>query len=494
MNQLTNASLTRIARRAMIENGFAPEEPQKVIEAAESLETKPPDLTASSSVRDLRALLWSSIDNESSRDLDQVEYAEELENGDIRLLVGIADVDALVPKDSVIDAFAYKNTISVYAANHVFPMLPEQLSADLTSLRAGSDRLAVVVEMIVRADGDVRTSNVYRALVRNRAKLSYAEIGAWLDENLPTPESVAEVEGLDAQIRLQQKTAAHLYQLRRRNGALEFETIEAAPVVLDDMISDLKTQRRNNSAREIIENFMIAVNVEMAEFLESRHSLSLRRVVKTPARWNRIVEIAASFGEHLPQNPDSVALAEFLERRRKADAVHFPDLSLSIIKLLGAGEYVVQAPDATDDSSSDGHFGLAVQDYAHSTAPNRRYADLIVQRLVKATLEKRRAPYSAEELTKIAAHCNERESRARKVERQIRKIIAASVMSSRVGETFDAIVTGITPSGTFARTLRPPVDGRIVLGEEHLQVGEKVRVKLIDTDAEKGFIDFACLH
>jgi exoribonuclease-2 len=337
----------------------------------------------------------------------------------------------------------------------------------------------------------VQTSDVYRAIVRNRAKLSYEEIGRWLDENSETPQTVARVANLEAQIRLQQETAARLYELRKKNGALEFETIVSAPVVENGAITDLKGEPRENAARKIIENFMIAANVEMAQFLESRHSLSLRRVVKTPARWNRIVEIAASLGERLPETPDSIALAEFLERRRKADAVHFPDLSLSVIKLLGAGEYVVQTPDAPDDSSG-GHFGLAVQDYAHSTAPNRRYADLIVQRLVKATLENKPSPYAFEELTEIAAHCNERESAARKVERRIRKTVAASVMASRVGEIFDAIVTGINASGTFARTLRPPVDGRIVAGEEGLEVGEKVRVKLIDTDAEKGFIDFAC--
>jgi exoribonuclease-2 len=293
---------------------------------------------------------------------------------------------------------------------------------------------------------------------------------------------------LEAQIRLQLETAKRLYKLRKRNGALEFETIEAAPVVAGGAIAGLKTERRSNSARRIIENFMIATNVETAEFLEKRNFLSLRRVVKIPARWNRIVEIAASFGEHLPENPDSVALAEFLERRRIADAIHFPDLSLSVIKLLGAGEYVVQKP----DEDAGGHFGLAVQDYAHSTAPNRRYADLIVQRLLKAAISGKSAPYTWEELTDIAARCNERESRARKVERQIRKTIAASVMASRLGEIFDAIVTGVNRSGTFARTLRPPVDGRIVAGEEGLQVGDKVRVKLIDTNAEKGFIDFAC--
>ena len=491
MNKLTTVELTAIARRILIENNFVPDVPRAMKEAVVSLIPQTANLSAGSSIRDLRLLLWSSIDNASSRDLDQIEYAEKLPNGDIKLLIGIADVDALVPKDSIIDRFAYKNTISVYAAYQVFPMLPEQLSTDLTSLRQDVDRFAVVVEMIVPADGDVQTSDVYRALVCNRAKLSYEEIGAWLDTNSAMPELVEKVEGMDAQIQLQQETAVRLYDLRRKNGALEFETIEPVPVVQNDSIIGLAAESQDNSARKIIENFMIAANVEMAEFLQNCHSLSLRRVVKTPARWNRIVEIAADYGEHLPQTPDSVALAEFLERRSQSDALHFPDLSLSIIKLLGAGEYVVQEPGALE---SDGHFGLAVQDYAHSTAPNRRYADLVLQRLVKAALDRQDSPYTSEELNEIAAHCNERESAARKVERQIRKTIAAGVMSSRIGEIFDAIVTGITPSGTFARTISPPVDGRIVMGEEGLQVGEKVRVKLISTDAEKGFIDFACRH
>jgi len=491
MKPLTNAQLNAAARRLMIENNFAPDAPSEIIGDAKSLEQTTVDLSLNSSVRDLRALLWSSIDNASSRDLDQIEYAEKLPNGDIKLLVGIADVDEFVPKDSPVDRFAYKNTVSIYAGHHVFPMLPEELSTDLTSLREGVDRLAVIVEMIVRADGDVQRSDVYRARVHNYAKLSYEEIGRWLDENLETPETVAQVENLDAQIRLQSEAAGRLYELRKKNGALEFETIESAPVVENGTITDLKGEPRQNAAREIIENFMIATNVETAEFLENRRSPSLRRVVKTPARWNRIVEVARSFGDNLPDVPDSVALSEFLKRRRAADAVHFPDLSLSIIKLLGAGEYVVEEPDAAE---TNGHFGLAVQDYAHSTAPNRRYADLIVQRLVKATLENKPSPYSSEELTLIAAHCNERESAARKVERKIRKTVAASVMATRIGEIFDAIVTGINASGTFARTLRPPVDGRIVAGEDGLQIGEKVRVKLIDTDAEKGFIDFACRH
>lgn len=488
MNRMTNAELAERARRILIENDFAPDFPPAAADAA----TKSLDANQSNEaddVRDLRALLWSSIDNKSSLDLDQIEYAERLPNDDIKLLVGIADVDHFAPKGSLIDEFAYKNTVSIYAAHQVFPMLPEQLSTDLTSLREGVDRLAVVMEMIVRADGDVQTSDVYRATVRNRAKLNYEETGAWLDDGAPMPKKIENTDRLKAQILLQQEAAKRLYELRKKKGALEFETIESSPVVENGAITKIKSERRNNGAREIIENFMIAANVETAEFLESRHSLSLRRVVKTPARWSRIVEIAKTFNIGLPEVPDSIALAEFLKNRQIADPVHFPDLSLSIIKLLGAGEYVVEEPNAAD---SGGHFGLAVQDYAHSTAPNRRYADLIVQRLVKAALARKPSPYSFEELQTIAAHCNERESAARKVERHIRKSVAASVMSSRVGEIFDAIVTGINKNGIFARTITPPVDGRIVAGEEGLEIGEKVRVRLIDTDAEKGFIDFAC--
>ena len=489
MNRLTDIELTDIARRVMIENGFEPTMPTDLIDAADSFKAAA-NAPENAGVRDLRRLLWSSIDNETSLDLDQLEYAEKLANGDIKLRIAIADVDAFVEKDSPADRFAAQNTVSVYAASHVFPMLPETLSTDLTSMNEGFDRFAVVIEMIVRADGDVRTSDVYRALVHNYAKLSYEEIGEWIDENAPAPETFAQIEGLEAQINLQLETAKRLYRLRKRNGALEFETIESKPVSTNGAITDLKGERRENSARRIIENFMIAANVETAEFLEKRNFLSLRRVVKIPARWNRIREIAESFGENLPENPDTNALADFLERRREADAVHFPDLSLSIIKLLGAGEYAVQKP----FEDAGGHFGLAVQDYAHSTAPNRRYADLIVQRLLKAAISGKDSPYTFEELDEIAARCNERESRARKIERQIRKTIAARVMATRIGEIFDAIVTGVNKSGTFARTLRPPVDGRIVAGENGLQVGDKVRVKLIDTDAEKGFIDFACRH
>lgn len=486
MRLLTVSELDALARKTLIANNFAAEFPPEIADRAKSLDEKETIASAGSAVRDLRPLLWSSIDDAASLDLDQVEFAEKLPNGDIRLLVGIADVDAFVPKDSLIDRFAQKNTVSIYTASRVFPLLPEQLSTDLTSLRESVERLAVVVELIVSESGDVRTSDVFRAVLINRAKLSYEEIGAWLGGETGVPDSVSRIVDLERQIRLQSETAQRLHAFRKRKGALEFETIEAKPEIADGAIKDISVEKRNR-ARDIIENFMIAANVKTAEFLENRNVPSLRRVVKTPQRWNRIVAVAKTFGENLPETPDSLRLAEFLAQRKSIDPNHYPDVSLSIIKLLGAGEYVVQAAGA----DAGGHFGLAVPDYTHSTAPNRRYADLIVQRLLKATLAGQAAPYSFEELTTLAARCNERESAARKVERQLSKTVAASVMAARVGEEFDAMVTGINERGTFARILNPPVDGRIVENEQNLQIGDEIRVRLIATDVELGFIDFA---
>ncbi|HEY0426311.1 MAG TPA: RNB domain-containing ribonuclease [Pyrinomonadaceae bacterium] len=486
MNQLTTTELETLFQKALTANDFRTELSAEVVNEAKEADETRIFSTLAPAVRDLRTLLWSSIDNRTSRDLDQVEYAELLPNGDIRLRVAIADVDAFAPKNSAIDAFAAQNTTSIYAGETVFPMLPAELSNNLTSLLENFDRLAVVTEMIVCEDGNIESTDVYRAVVHNYAKLSYEEIGAWLEDKAELPEAAAKVENLQEQLRLQQKAAMRLQHLRTQKGALEFETIEAAPVISGGVITGIEVVR-SNAARKIIENFMIAANVEMAEFLERSGVTSLRRVVKTPERWNRIVEIAASFGENLPDTPDSKALADFLARQKAKDSIHYPDLSLSVIKLIGSGDYTVQIP----NEAADGHFGLAVHDYTHSTAPNRRYSDLIVQRLVKATLENKPSPYSLEELEAIAEHCNERESAARKVERQMRKTIAASVMATHIGEEFEAIVTGKTHGGTFARIIEPPVDGRIVEGEERLQVGEKVRVRLLATNAENGFIDFA---
>lgn len=476
--------LAAIAHRAMVDNGFVPDIPRSVLDELRSLQTKPGALD--SSMRDLRSLVWSSIDDRKSRDLDQVEYAEKLDNDDIRVLVGIADVDASVRKGSAIDEHAAANCTSVYTGVKMFPMLPEELSTDQTSLIDGADRSSVVTEMIVAADGTVKSTDVFRALLHNYAKLSYEAVGAWLDGEGPIPPEIERVPGMEAQIRLQFEAAEHLRQMRKEHGALELETIQASPVVDNTgKVIDLSVTERN-SARDLIENFMIAANVAMAQFLEAKGVFSLRRVVRTPERWPRIVEIAESLGEKLPAEPDSRALADFMTRRKAVDPAHFPDLSLSIVKLLGPGEYTVQKPGV----ASEGHFGLAVHDYTHSTAPNRRYADLITQRLVKAALAKAPAPYTEAELTAIAERCTEREDAARKVERKMRKVAAAILMRDRIGELFDAIVTGVTPKGIFARVLRPPVDGLVVRGEQGLRVGDKVRVKLLSADPERGFIDF----
>ncbi|HTK25858.1 MAG TPA: RNB domain-containing ribonuclease [Pyrinomonadaceae bacterium] len=486
-DQINEAKLDERARQAMRDNGFVAVFPQEVLDQVKALKENRQTQT-NGSIQDLRNLLWSSIDNESSRDLDQIEYAEQLDNGDMRILVGIADVDALVPKDSPIDKFAAQNTVTVYTESEIFAMLPEDLSTGLTSLNENQDRLAIIVELVVKENGDVPGNNVYRGLVRNHAKLAYESVGAWLDENAPMPEKIANSPDLKAQILLQQKAADRLHEFRKAKGALEFESIESSAVVVNGQIRDIKSVEPN-SARKIIENFMVAANVEMAEFLDNHNSLSLRRVVKTPERWDRIREVAADLGEDLPEQPDAQALAGFLDKRRAADPEHFPDLSLSIVKLIGAGEYVVQRP----GEDGDGHFGLGVRDYAHSTAPNRRYPDIVVQRLVKAAIDGETAPYSEDELNAIAEQCNEQERAARKVERKMRKIVAATVMQNRVGQDFDAIVTGKTASGTFARILRPPVDGRIVKGEEDVRVGQKIEVKLLSADPRNGFIDFAAL-
>jgi ribonuclease R len=479
--------LSAIAHQTMIEAGFDPSFPVSVRQEIEAFVATSPSRPADSSVRDLRALLWTSIDDSKSRDLDQVEYAEALPGGDTRLMVGIADVDEFVPKGSAIDQHAAKNCTSVYAGVKTFPMLPEELSTDLTSLNAGEDRLAVVTEMVLAEDGTVRSTDIYRALLKSHAKLSYEAVGAWLDEKAGIPPEVSSVPGLEAQIRLQFESATRLEEFRREHGAIELGTIQATPVV-DELgkVTELAITEQN-SAREIIENFMIAANVAMAQFLESKGGPSLRRVVQTPKYWSRIVEIAAELGESLPATPDSRALADFLARRKKADPILFPDLSLAVVKSLGPGEYTVQLPG--DDG--EGHFGLAVQDYTHSTAPNRRYADLVTQRLVKAALADKALPYSAEELQRVAEQCNLREAGARKVERTMRKVAAALLLQDKIGEQFQAIVTGVTSKGTFARIIRPPVDGRIMRGEGGLRVGEKVRVRLLSTDPGRGFIDFA---
>ncbi len=479
--------LAAIAHRSVVQAGFEPDLNEAVTSEIRTLTASPPPTDPDRSTRDLRQLLWSSIDNRESRDLDQLEFAESQPGGETRLLIAIADVDAYVPKGSAIDRRAGENTVSVYTGVRTFPMLPEELSTDLTSLIPGQDRLTVVTEMLVSSDGEVGSIKIYRAVVRSRAKLSYETVGDWLDGRAEMPPKVAEVPGLEKQIKLQFEIAKRLAELQKQQGALEFGTIQANPVVNDQgKVTELVVVE-DNGARELIASFMIAANVAMATFLEDAGRSSLRRVVRTPKYWSRIVEIAEDLGEKLPSEPNSRALAEFLQRRKSAAPEHFADLSLAVVKSLGPGEYAVER----SGSEGEGHFGLAVQDYTHSTAPNRRYPDLVTQRLVKAALDNKPAPYKDAELHDIAMHCNQRGEAARKVERKMRKVAAAVLLQDRIGQEFNAIVTGATEKGTFARLLSPPVDGRVMRGERGLRVGDKTRVRLVSTDPERGFIDFA---
>lgn len=469
--------MVEIARHVVHDNGFEPDMP-------EGLEHSIPPHDPVDDQVDLRGLPWSSIDNEDSRDLDQIEIAEQLDGGAIRVKVGIADVDALAPKGSPVDRFAYANTTTLYTGVHIFPMLPEALSTDRTSLLDERDRLAVITEFVVLADGslDDKQTKIYPARVRNHAKLVYENIGAWLEGAGEPPRS----ETIAAQVKLHDEVAQRLRKRRIEHGALELETIEARPVTKDGEVVDLVVLHKNR-ARQLVEDLMIAANGATARYLEQRGFSSIRRIVRAPKRWDRIVELAATFGFVLPGTPDSGKLSEFLDSRREADPDRFQDLSLSVVKLIGPGEYALQRADEPDT----GHFGLAVEDYAHSTAPNRRYPDLITQRLLKAACAKRPTPYSDEELIQIAQHCTDRENGARKVERTMRKVAAAIMLSNRIGDEFDAIVTGASDKGVFARLIRPPAEGRVVTHERGLDVGDKIRVRLVDTEPTRGFIDFA---
>jgi len=475
--------LKSIARRAMLERGLLPEfslQARAELDGIRGRATR-----AEQSTRDLQNLIWCSIDNDASRDLDQLTVAEAMPGGTAKILVAIADVDALVKKHSALDAHAQHNTTSVYTAAEIFPMLPEKLSTDLTSLNYESDRLAIVVEMIIAEDGSLQSSDIYGATVRNRAKLAYNSVAGWLDGSGPMPQVIGTVDGLDENLRLQDRVAQKLKALRHVHGALNLETIEARPVFDGDELKDLEAERKNR-AKEIIEDFMIAANGVAARYLASKMFPSLRRVVRTPKRWDRIIELASDHGFTLPQKPDSKALEQFLITAKAADPLRFTDLSLTVIKLMGAGEYVVELP----GGSAAGHFGLAVKDYAHSTAPNRRYPDLITQRLLKAAMEGSSLPYENHELQALATHCTQEEDAAKKVERQVGKSAAAMLLESRIGERFDGIVTGASDKGTWVRLLHPPIEGRLVSGFGGMDVGHRLRVELIHTDVERGYIDF----
>jgi ribonuclease R len=483
MNANDRAILQGIAHQAMLDRGLLPDFSDAAL--AELGRLQVPAAIAGEPVRDLRNLLWASIDNDDSRDLDQLTVAEAGTGDTIKILVAIADVDAVVKKGSALDEHAHHNTTSVYTAAEIFPMLPEKLSTDLTSLNFNEDRLAIVVDMVVRADGSLQDTNIYRAWVRNRAKLAYNSVAAWLEEKADPPEALAAVPGLADNLRTQDWVAQRMKSLRESHGALRLETIEARPVFDGDELRALEIEEKNR-AKEIIEEYMVAANGVVARYLSSRKFPSIGRVVRTPKRWDRIVEIAGEHQVKLPDIPDSKALEDFLVKEKAADPLRFPDLSLTVIKLLGSGEYVAESP----EGNGPGHFGLAVKDYVHSTAPNRRYPDLLTLRLLKAVLEDTSVPYRKDELDALAAHCTEAEDAAKKVERQVGKAAAALLFKSRIGEQFDAIVTGAAAKGTWVRLLTVPVEGKLVRGFAGVDVGERVRVQLTSVDVQRGFIDF----
>ncbi len=470
----------------MIDHGFRPDFGPQVQQQIAQLKAQPPRITTTPEVRDLRGLLWSSIDNDTSKDLDQIEVAERLPNGDAKVLVGIADVDMFVAKGTPIDQHAAQETTSVYTGAAIFPMLPEELSTNVTSLLERDNEMAVIIEFVVGADGAVKSTDLYRALVHNKAQLAYNSVGAWLEGRGPAPAKVAASPELQAQLKLQDEIAQSLRNARFEHGALTIENTETRPVMLQDKVVDIVRQEKNR-ATELIEDFMVAANQAVALTLEKRGIASIRRIVKTPERWDRIVALAAQYGAKLPAQPDSKALNDFLIQRKAADPDHFADISLAVVKLMGPGEYVLQRPGEPEQ----GHFGLAVQNYTHSTAPNRRFADLLTQRLIKAMLDGQKSPYSDTELTSVAQNCTAKEDAARKVEREMSKRIAAMAMSSRIGETFDGIVTGAGAKGTFVRVLKPHIEGMLVQGQHGLDVGDKLRVKLVDTDVQRGYIDFS---
>jgi ribonuclease R len=488
-HQNHRALLVSIAHRVMLERGLLPDFSGDALAELAKLDHPATadgiSSTDPSVIRDLRGLLWSSIDNDDSRDLDQLTVAEALPGNRVKILVAVADVDSLVKNGSAIDTHARHNTTSVYTAAEIFPMLPEKLSTDLTSLNFNEERLSLVIEMVINADGTLQNSDIYRGRVTNHAKLAYNSIAAWLTGNSSTPEPVTMVKGLDANLRLQDQAAQSMKNLRHTHGALSLETIEAKPVFDGDQLQSLEIDEMNR-ARVIIEDFMVAANGVTARYLSAKNFPSIRRVVRIPKRWDRIVEIARDHKVGLPDNPDSKALEEFLVKMKAEDPLRFPDLSLAVIKLLGSGEYIAEPPEGI----APGHFGLAVKDYAHSTAPNRRYPDLLTQRLLKAAIDGKSVPYQMEDLQLLATHCTQAEDTVNKVERQVAKSAAALLLESRIGERFDAIVTGASEKGTWVRLLTVPVEGKLVNGFAGLDVGHRVRVQLTSLDVQRGFIDF----
>ena len=477
--------LVASASAEMIREGFHPEFPDGSEEQVAAIRAAEGAATVFADVRDMRGLVWSSIDNDTSRDLDQIEVAERVDGG-IRVRVGIADVSASVLKGTPIDQHAAEQTQTVYTAVRNFPMLPVELSTDMTSLNEEQDRAAHVVEFFVDAQGAVTRTSIYRAIVRNKAQLAYSHVGPWLEKTAGPDAKVAASAELQAQLKLQNEAAVALRAGRVRKGALEFNRVEADPVVVDGQVHEIKSVEHNRAA-DLIEELMIAANETMARTMREERRSCIRRVVRSPERWARIVELVGRHGTVLPAEPDSGALNTFLQAQRIADPVHYPDLALAVIKLMGPGEYVLAKG---DEEEAPGHFGLAAQDYAHSTAPNRRFADLVTQRLVKAMLANEPAPYSDEELAAIAQHCNERESAARKVERAMQKRVAAVALAGSVGKSFHGVITGANDKGVYVRVFDPPVEGKVVRGERMGWMWGMVNVTLLHTDPQHAFIDF----
>lgn len=479
----TRTDLARIAMIVMKEKGLEPDFSKEVHEQLDSI--LGPSEERDVGIQDLTDLLWCSLDNDDSEDLDQLTACSNLENGSHKIYVAIADVDSLIKKDTPIDQHAKLNTASVYTSARIFPMLPEKLSTNLTSLNLNETRLALVTEMVVSNLGEILGSTIYRARVRNKAKLAYDAVSLWIEGIGNIPPALSAVDGMDEQIKTQDKIAQQLRIKRHEAGSLQLEIFQPKAIFEGEVIIGIAEQEHNRG-RQLIEEFMIATNQSTALFLLKKGIPSLRRVVRSPDRWLRIVELAKQYGESLPNEPDSKALSEFLAKQNKADPLRFPDLSLVIVKLMGPGEYVLEQPGA----NPIGHFGLAVQDYMHSTAPNRRFPDLITTRMLKSAINNQTSPYDKQELYSLALHCTTQEDAIRKTERRMRKSEAALFLEPYIGKDFDGVITGITPNYGWVRIFNPPAEGMLMKVPKDCSIGSKLKVKLVSTDVEMGHINF----
>ncbi|MBF0330534.1 MAG: RNB domain-containing ribonuclease [Candidatus Omnitrophica bacterium] len=479
-----DVDVNKIARDAMCRYGFDPDFSALVKQQVKAVREDLQDAAGVDGVRDLRGLLWSSIDNADSLDLDQIEYCERGPRQEILIKVAIADVDLFVPKGSPVDQRAANNGTSVYTGVETFPMLPDRLSTDISSLCPGGERMAVVIEFAVLSNGSIRQGDIYRAMVINKVKLVYEEVGAWLEARGPAPEAFAHIPGLEEQVRLQDEAAERLKTFRMDQGALDLESLETKAIKEDGVVVALVLPQENR-AQYVIENFMIAANRTVMDRLSKAGVMVIQRVVRIPKDWPGIMKVAAEFHEALPLEPSAKALSVFLLKRKAADPLRFPDLSLTIVKLMGPGEYEMLEP----GKPPIGHFGLAISDYTHATAPNRRYVDVIIQRLIKAVIFGRSCPYTRKELVEHAAWCTDRDKASKKVERFMRKVEAALILRGRVGEEFEGIVTGASEKGTYVRLTEPPVEGRVVQSGVRMSVGQKVNVRLTDINPYEGHID-----